>query len=235
MTKNQGEIFDAEKIMPPVFQFVSNDFNSAWENAIRNVLMTGKQIVFGGPGEAKKAIDTVQTIVLNYNAVNQILAKQIHPKFPFKMVDQYTREFTQEFLDEHHEFAYLYYDRLTRDNQINNMRINLSEQMTSGTSSNRNQMTTWIPWIDQHISATPCLQRIKVRYEGDNTVSVIFDWRSRDLFGAWQVNLVGLIDMLQREVTEPNECKIARIIDRNDSLHIYNSDLQAAKQVMNDA
>ena len=54
MTKNQGEIFDAEKIMPPVFQFVSNDFNSAWENAIRNVLMTGKQIVFGGPGEAKK-------------------------------------------------------------------------------------------------------------------------------------------------------------------------------------
>lgn len=54
MTKNQGEIFDAEKIMPPVFQFVSNDFNSAWENAIRNVLMTGKQIVFGGPGETKK-------------------------------------------------------------------------------------------------------------------------------------------------------------------------------------
>ena len=113
MTKNQGEIFDAEKIMPPVFQFVSNDFNSAWENAIRNVLMTGKQIVFGGPGEAKKAIDTVQTIVLNYNAVNQILARQIHPKFPFKMVDQYTREFTQEFLDEHHEFAYLYCQRPT--------------------------------------------------------------------------------------------------------------------------
>lgn len=232
MTKNQGEIFDAEKIMPPVFQFVSNDFNSAWENAIRNVLMTGKQIVFGGPGEAKKAIDTVQTIVLNYNAVNQILARQIHPKFPFKMVDQYVREFTQGFLDEKHEFAYLYYERLNREDQINSMRSNLHEQVTSGTISNRNQMITWIPKIDQYASATPCLQRIKVRYEGDNMVSVIFDWRSRDLFGAWQVNLVGLIDMLQREVIEPNKCKIARIIDRNDSLHIYNSDLQAAKQVI---
>lgn len=227
--------------LPPVLQFDANDFNVAWERAINNVLLHGTPITFGGNNEKKKALDTVQTIVLNYNAADQILRKEIHPRFPFKMVDQYINEFTPEFLEtylvtpENEKFDYIYYDRLNRDSQICHMRNNLAEQITSDVVSNRNQMITWIPTIDQYVSATPCLQRIRIRYEGNDNVSVHMDWRSRDLFNAWQVNMVGLLNMIYREIVEPNDCRIDRIIDRNDSLHIYKSDIAAAKKVIADA
>ena len=37
--------------LPPVMQFASNDFNGAWEQAIRNVLVHGSPITFGGNNE----------------------------------------------------------------------------------------------------------------------------------------------------------------------------------------
>ncbi len=224
--------------LPPVMQFASNDFNGAWEQAIRNVLVHGSPITFGGNKEKKKALDTVQTIILNYNAADQILRKEIHPLFPFKMVDQYIYEFTTEFLEtyldapENERFDYIYYDRLNRDSQICHMRNDLEKQITSDIISNRSQMITWIPKVDQYVSATPCLQRIRIRYEGDDNVSIHMDWRSRDLFNAWQVNLIGILNMIYREIVEPNDCRIDRIIDRNDSLHIYKSDIVAAANVI---
>lgn len=224
--------------LPPVLQFDANDFNVAWERAIHNVLVSGTQITFGGNDEKKKALDTVQTIVLNYNAVDQVLRKEIHPLFPFRMVDQYVKEFTPEFLEtyqntpENDRFDYIYYDRLNHDDQINHMRYNLEKQIASDIISNRNQMITWVPKVDQYVSATPCLQRIRIRYEGNDNVSVHMDWRSRDLFNAWQVNLIGILNMIYREIIEPNDCRIDRIIDRNDSLHIYKNDITAAANVI---
>ena len=81
-------------------------------------------------------------------------------------------------------------------------------------------------------TATPCLQRVGIRYEKDDRVSVNLDWRSRDLFGAWQINLVGIINTLYRDIIDPNHCEIARIIDRNDSLHIYKNDMASAIEVI---
>jgi len=226
--------------LPPTIQFEANGFDFAWENALKYTLTSGKRIIFGGEDEPKDALDTVQTIVLNKRAVHQILEKQIHKNAPFKLVNQYVDEFTIEFLEKYHKmpeeqrFDYIYYDRLNKNYQIENVFNELGKQMESGIKSNRCQMITWIPEIDQHKSATPCLQRIRIRYEGDGEVSVHLDWRSRDLFNAWQVNLIGIVTMLQRDIIEPNNCSIARIIDRNDSLHIYKSDIKAATKVIAD-
>jgi len=227
--------------LPPVLQFDANDFNTAWERAVDNVLLYGIPITFGGRDEKKKALDTVQTIILNYNAADQILRKELHPRFPFRMVDQYIEEFTTGFLEkyqnmpEKERFDYIYYDRLNRDSQICHMRNNLEDQIAHDVISNRNQMITWIPKIDQYVSATPCLQRIRIRYEGNDNVSVHLDWRSRDLFNAWQVNLIGLVHMIYREIVEPNDCRVDRIVDRNDSLHIYKGDIAAATEMIKHA
>jgi len=58
-----------------------------------------------------------------------------------------------------------------------------------------------------------CLQRIWIRYLGDQSVEVHLTWRSRDLYTAWQANIVAIIDMLNRA----------------DSLHIYESDKDAER------
>lgn len=222
--------------LPNVFMFKSNNFDSAWEQAIKNVILNPVQITFGDAENKKKALDSVQTIVLEYNAIKQIKERKIHPKFPFKAVDKYCGEFTDEFLEEYREkptqeqFSYLYYDRLFC--QIMSVRKNLKEQISNNVRSNRNQAITWKVCTDPISNASPCMQRIWIRYEGDEEVSVHINWRSRDLFGAWQVNLVAVTDMIYREILKPNNCEIARLIDLNDSLHIYETDIDAAKRVI---
>ncbi len=74
-----------------------------------------------------------------------------------------------------------------------------------------------------------CLQRIWIRHLGDQSVEVHLTWRSRDLYTAWQVNIIALIDMLNREVIRPNNCRIVKLVDYADSLHIYESDKEAEK------
>lgn len=76
-----------------------------------------------------------------------------------------------------------------------------------------------------------CLQRIWIRYLGNNEVEVHMNWRSRDLYTAWQANIVAIIDMLNREVIRPNNCRIVRLVEFIDSLHIYDSDYAAAQGV----
>ena len=220
-----------------VFMFESNNFNHAWEQAIRNVILNPRQITFGDKRDKKKALDSIQTIVLGYNAIKQIRARKIHPKFPFKAIDKYCEEFTDKFLEEYRkrpadeQFSYLYYDRIVH--QIPRAKKNLQEQISIDVRSNRNQMTTWKTCLDPLSNASPCMQRIWIRHEGDNEISVHIHWRSRDLFGAWQANLIAIVNMLYREILIPNDCEISRLIDFNDSLHIYETDIEAAKGVLN--
>ena len=70
-----------------------------------------------------------------------------------------------------------------------------------------------------------------IRYLGDHEVDVHFEYRSRDLWGAFPANLCALVEMLYREVLTPNKCEIKRIVDYSDSLHIYENDLDAARKV----
>ncbi|RLG22651.1 hypothetical protein DRN77_05805 [Methanosarcinales archaeon] len=73
------------------------------------------------------------------------------------------------------------------------------------------------------------MQRIVIRYLGGDDADVHLTWRSRDLYTAWQVNIIAIIDMLNREVIRPNGCRIVKIVDYSDSLHIYESDREAER------
>jgi len=226
---------------PPTTLIQENNFHNAWARAVRYVLRDGKQITIGDKSEPKPIRDACVLFELTGNAIRQIEDHELHPQFPFRLVNEYCEEFTSEFQKKYLnaedgtlKFSYTYYDRLTYRsdvNQLDALKDGLKNQIKSNISSNRNQGTTWIPRIDAGHPASPCLQRIVIRYLGGDDADVHLTWRSRDLYTAWQVNIIAIIDMLNREVIRPNECRIAKIVDYSDSLHIYRSDIKEAEKI----
>ncbi len=138
--------------------------------------------------------------------------------------------------------------------QLKVIRENIAKRIEKGGDclvSNRDQVITWIPDRDMFVSEDqPCLQRIQffiydypkepigilpkdyrdiVRTKGKAEFHV--SWRSRDLFAAWNSNMVGLIKMLNKEIFEPNNLDLVRVVDFCNSLHIYEADWDAATKV----
>ena len=221
------------------------NFHNAWAIAIRTVLKNGTELVIGGGEERKPIRDSCMLISMTGNAIKQIEDKELHSQFPFKRIDEYCNEFTRGFLKEYlkrpqeQTFAYLYFQRLVRHegylaniyDQLKWMQDELGSQIEHNITSNRIQAITWnLDW-DTMSNSPPCLQRIQIRYIPHGNVDVHLTWRSRDLYAAWQPNVICIIDMLNREVIIPNGCKIVRIVDYCDSLHVYETDVQQAELV----
>lgn len=235
--------------LSPIIKIEERNFHNAWAKAVQAVIKNGLDTEIGGPDQRKPIKGACMLISLTRGAIEQVESRELHPQFPFKSVDQYRREFTREFVNEYRrgpregKFPYLYADRLMfyapidtakwlmGIDQLSELREGLAEQREYRITSNRHQIITWVPHIDFSVSSPPCLQRIQIRWLAGDNVDVHLDWRSRDLFSAWQVNIIGVVDMLNREVVKPNHCQIARIIDFNDSLHIYKADIGQAEQV----
>lgn len=108
--------------------------------------------------------------------------------------------------------------------------------------SNRDQIITWVPERDLFVDEDqPCMQRIQIfiysypKMDGDILIQgkgdFHVDWRSRDLYAAWNSNMVGLTLMLKKEIFDPNNIKIIRCVDHCSSLHIYEGDWEAAEKV----
>lgn len=234
-----------------VFLIKENNFHNAWAKAVQAVLKEGVDRVIGGLNEKgeieEKPIKDARVLIwLTDKAIQQIEAQEIHPQFPFQNVGEYCKEFTIEFLEEYRrkpdreKFSYLYLERLVHFsrlemgqmiNQIKRLKFLLAEQIKDKITSNRCQAITWQPETDLGISSPPCLQRIQVRYLGDREVDIDLNWRSRDLFNAWQANIIAIIGILNREIIKPSNCSIVSISDYSVSLHIYKGDIGQAKEI----
>jgi thymidylate synthase len=221
------------------------NFHNAWAKAIHAVLARGTDMVIGGGAERKPIRDSCMLISMTGTALTQIEARELHPQAPFKRIEEYCKEFTRPFLAAYRskppeeQFSYLYFERLahyeppegTRYDQLALLKAALADQIEQHITSNRAQAITWYVPGDLQRSSPPCLQRLQVRYLPERMVDVHFTWRSRDLFTAWQSNIICLTEMLNREVVKPNNCRIVRIIDYSDSLHLYARDIADAKKV----
>lgn len=104
--------------------------------------------------------------------------------------------------------------------------------------SNRDEAITWVPERDMFVNEDqPCLQRIQIFIysfpKGDIPGKGEFHltWRSRDLYTAWNSNMIALTLFLKKEIFDPNNIKIIRTIDFCNSLHIYEGDWEYAKKV----
>ena len=224
--------------LSPTILVQEDDFHNAWARAVRYVLRDGQKITIGDVSEPKPIKDACVLFELTGDAIRQIEDRELHPQFPFQHIDPYCEEFTREYLSQYigkpdqERFSYLYFERLAMYgdlDQIAALRECLATQIDTRIASNRDQAITWQAKTDLGSTSPPCLQRIWIRYLGDQSVEVHLTWRSRDLYTAWQVNIVAIIDMLNREVIHPNNCRIVKLVDYVDSLHIYESDKEAER------
>ncbi len=139
--------------------------------------------------------------------------------------------------------------------QLKVLRERISDKIAKGGEclvSNRDEAITWIPDRDLFVPEDqPCLQRLQIfvyeypkkppfeknhyppLYEKSYRGKAEFHcmWRSRDLFAAWNSNMIGLIKMMNREIFEPNNLELIRVVDFCNSLHIYESDWESASKI----
>ena len=129
--------------------------------------------------------------------------------------------------------------------QIKIIRDKICERIKKGGEcliSNRDQAVTWVVERDLFVEEDqPCFQRVQffvysfpiiiedkiIPGKGEFHVS----WRSRDLYAAWNSNMVALILFFKKEVFDPNNIEIIRCVDFCSSLHIYEPDWNAAISV----
>jgi thymidylate synthase (methanogen type) len=83
----------------------------------------------------------------------------------------------------------------------------------------RAQGITWRPYSDPYFEDCPCLQRIWCRVV-DGKLGLQVDFRSRDLFRAWQANAVGIL-YIQQYIAEQLGVPQGTYVDHSNSLHIY--------------
>lgn len=227
-------------MIPPNIFIEEYTLASAWAKAVKEVMKNG--IVL--PSEyGPKTKDVCSTIVVKFPYEEPIL----HPQFPTKSghLLEYIKQFDRDYDWEKQGFKYTYMDRLTsypyhyedeyaedsyeaHMDQFTEMRLQLLQKPIT----RRAQIITWVPEIDQKDNEPPCLQRVWMRKLSDTTVEMHCDWRSRDLFAAWNSNYVAILAMIKNEILIPCNLRMVKLVDFCDSLHIYEGNWEEASKVM---
>ena len=220
----------------------------AWERTMLFVANSPLKLKFGGGTEVKHALDSQVSIILDKNAIDELLNEQWHPSDPFctpERVKAYKEEYKKGFPVD--TFDYTYRDRLengfvkqttpyTGDgkliNQIDILRNGLQKQIKEKMGSNRNVAVLFNPEIDNFSGkAIPCLNEILIRWEKEGYCSVHTTFRSHDM-SAWNANMLALTEFIYEEIVRPCGCKILYWSEHNYSLHIYEYDLHIVNEMV---
>ena len=233
------------------------DFHNSYAASIFRIMKNGDTIRASDELPITLTKDVTLIIELDRNAIKQIEAGDTHPKCPLgkQAIEAYVNEYTYEYVRQHNalpedqQFDYLYMDRFinypmdTRGITHFDQLEMLAQNIRHDGINRRHQMITWIPWKDSIAKNPPCLQRIQMRVL-DNpevrqakrddgvpiNVETQFDWRSRDIYGAWQPNEIGLFSMLNKYVCK-GEYHIIKHVDISKSGHIYEHDWEFSRGV----
>lgn len=214
----------------------------AWERSMYFIANSPLDLRFGGGTEIKHALDSQVSIILDQNAINELLNGQWHPSDPFCTPDRvkaYKTEYKKEFDASVFDYTYrdilangfLLGDSITLD-QINILREGLQKQIDEQMGSNRNIAVLFNPSIDNFSGkAIPCWNEILVRWEKKGYCSVHTTFRSHDM-SAWNANMLAISEFVNDEIVEPCNCKILYWSEHNYSLHIYTYDLPIVNEIV---
>jgi len=214
---------------PPTNLIQAVGLADAWAQAVNYVMKNGMEI--------KTEYGPLSKDMCSVIEIREPYAEpMLHPQFPTKEmhVKEYLKQWERDYDWKKQGFEYNYMDRLinypSRNKDVDQLKA-IKDLLPQGVSRRR-QAITWIPERDLFVKEDqPCLQRLWVRNIGDGNAEMHCMWRSRDLFAAWNSNMVGLLTMIQCEVLEPNNLKLIKVVDFCNSLHIYEADWEAASKV----
>lgn len=216
--------------MIPTILIKSKDFHDAWYQMNREIMKDGFEIP-SDQTEAKLTKDVCATIELTGEAINQIMRHELHPDYPMKSgLESYVKQFdydTDEFKSSESTQEYTYSGRMFPEHDM--------IKTYGKTMYDRGiQFVTWNKYRDFGNEVRPCLQRMWFRQLNNTDVELHLTFRSHDVF-AWQFNMIALVDYAMRYVT--NGFNIVKIVEFNDSLHVYDYDwddsLRVRKPTMN--
>lgn len=233
-------------IYPPTNLIEATGLADAWAQAVKYVLKNGAII---GTQYGNRSKDICSVI-----EIKQPYLTMLHPQFPTKELHckEYIKQWERDYDWKAQGFEYIYMDRLTnypatpeyRDpgtdtyyhhyleskffiDQLKVLRTKIPKE-----TSRRHQAITWIPDRDLFVEEDqPCLQRLWFRNLTQGNVEMHCMWRSRDLFSGWNSNMIGLLTMVKKEILEPNNLRLIKVVDFCNSLHIYEADWEEAALV----
>lgn len=242
---------------PPTVNVSAIGLADAWQKLVKICLNEGayKKRFYGKP---VNTLDIISLTEIRYPTLEPMLHPQFPTKELH--LAEYKKQWERDYDWRKQGFEYSYMDRLTKYpsppnkehelvDQLGVIKERIAERIEKGDEclvSNRDQAITWRPSIDLFKKEDqPCLQRIQffvhqypVECEGNSRGivrvgkgEIHVTWRSRDLYAAWNSNLIGLIGMVQREVFTPNNIELVRVVDFCNSNHIYEGDWASASLV----
>lgn len=198
-------------------------FHNAWVKLVKNIIRHGTLL---RTDYDNKAMTATSVINLCGNAIKEIENFEIHPQFPTK--EKHLEKYVEQFVsDDNYGFEYTYYDRFKEDDQL----VNLKKRINENTIGSRRLQV--ISWHHDDILKLypPCLNKIQlIKLDGKN-ISMHLDFRSRDCFNAYQSNIIGVTHMINKKVLESSNMVISQIIDRISAAHIYEYDIEYAKNL----
>ncbi len=214
---------------PPTNLIQAVGLADAWAQAVNFVIKNGMML--------KTEYGPMSRDICSLIEIREPYAEpMLHPQFPTKElhVREYLKQWERDYDWKKQGFEYNYMDRLinypSRGKDVDQLKA-IRDLLPQGVSRRR-QAITWIPERDLFVKEDqPCLQRLWVRAIGDGNAEMHCMWRSRDLFAAWNSNMVGLLTMIRREVLAPNNLTLVKVVDFCNSLHIYEADWEAASKV----
>lgn len=234
----------------PVLNVSARTIPEAWQNAMIELWNKGMSIAtsFDNPGDP---LSKDATMIIK---VEEPLGEpRIHKNFPggIESLEHYRLEVTHGVHDHWvnrfgKEWNYTYHERLRAYDSGDGKKIDQLENMTkiiekkakdnTDLTNRRFQSITWIPSIDPFIIDPPCLQRLHFRmvpYNKGYKLNLNTDWRSRDGYKAWFMNVFAMTELqrlVAKDLTKRCGIKVdvGRYCDKSDSLHIYGKDFKGA-------
>jgi len=132
---------------------------------------------------------------------------------------------------------YTYHERLFSNSQIESLIRRISEFP----ETRRAQAVTWRPVQDSVSANPPCLQRVWISVFPEkagkgSSLELHTDWRSRDLFNAWEANVCAMVALgIRIAESLPDSLQpvaLGRYVEFTDDLHIYDKDFENVQRVL---
>lgn len=207
----------------------TNNFQNAWGYAVQKLMDFGHN----RPADDERSVmirHAPMSIDLDYSAIIDIYKHRLHPLYPQQQgLEDYIAQFNPMSEQAHKSYIEQPYTYLSRT--YKQVRYIAEHHLITKEFNKRIRAVTWNPFEDLGTVSPPCLQSIALTNIGSGRVHMFTHWRSHDMYGAWQWNLIALMDYITREIVEPEGMRIVQYTEFNESAHIYDYNWMDARHV----